>query len=211
MICEKIRNGLAADCGNFARKYYQQAVIVNREDILGKRIVVSSVDMEGIYTCRNRVYFNLAEDLKGYRFSLNENAESIFGFFDKTVIEGIPQYSHTVNIVAMGISEETKCALSQLDYGDYFAALQFYDGTVEIFGFEFGLSTQNYTFDPQNGGGGSVLKLQSLSDALEDAIPFIYASTEGTELEDFDNDFQNVIFDENGDFNSDFNNDFNNQ
>lgn len=211
MSCESLRNGLDLTCGTFAKKYYQQVVLVNRADVQNKRIVTSSLDIDGNYTCRNRVYFNLKEGKSGFRFSLNENSSSIFANFEKSVQENIPQYNHSVNIVILGVTEDIKCLFTQLDYADYFAAAQYYDGTVEIFGFEFGLTSNNYSYDPHNGSGGAVLKLSSLNDSLEDLPPLIYRSTEGTEVADFDNNFQDVVFDINGDFNSDFSNDFNNQ
>ena len=211
MSCESLRNGLDLTCGTFAKKYYQQVVLVNRADVQNKRIVTSSLDIDGNYTCRNRVYFNLKEGKSGFRFSLNENSSSIFANFDKSIVENIPQYLHTVSIVILGVSEQIKCLFTQLDYADYFAAVQFYDGTIEIFGFEFGLTSGNYGYDPHNNNGGSVIKLSSLSDSLEDTPPLNYKSTEGTEILDFDNNFQDVIFDINGDFNPDFNSDFNNQ
>lgn len=211
MSCEGLRNGLDLTCGTFAKKYYQQVVLVNRADVQNKRIVTSSLDIDGNYTCSNRVYFNLKEGKSGFRFSLNENSSSIFANFDKSIVENIPQYLHAVSIVILGVSEQIKCLLTQLDYSDYFAAVQFYDGTIEIFGFEFGLTSVNYGYDPQNNNGGSVIKLSSLGDSLEDTPPLNYKSTEGTEILDFDNNFQDVIFDINGDFNPDFNSDFNNQ
>jgi len=91
--------------------------------------------------------------------------------------------------------------LKQLDFADYFCALQLYDGTVEIFGFEFGMTTAGYTYDAQNSGGGAIIKLISLQDALEDELPF---SDEGG-ANDFDNLFADVIFVPHGDFNDDFN------
>jgi len=202
MICEKIKNGLQIDCSPIAKKYYQQAVIVNREDINNKQILTST--SEG---CRHRVFFDLKEGKTGYRFSINENSESIFGSFNKQTTDNQPQYSHNVNIVITGVSEATKCLLKQLDLADYFAALQYYDGTVEIFGFEYGLSTSDYGYNPQGGGGGSIIGLKSLSDSLEDEPPFVYG---GSPL-DFDNNFSDVDFEPKGDFNDDFNDDFNNQ
>src|SRR5690606_27400965 len=142
---------------------YQQVVLVNRADVLNKLILTSTVDINDNYTCRHRVLFNLKPDKTGFRFTLNENATQIFAIAEKTTTEGFPQYSHAVNIVLFGVDEATKCLLKQLDNGDYFAALQFLDGTVEIFGFEYGLTTSNYSYDPQNLGGGAILKLNSLS------------------------------------------------
>jgi len=211
MSCEQLRQGLNLDCVSVSKKYYQQVVLVNRADILNKRIVTSRIDIEENYDCYNRVFFNLIDSRSGFRFTINENSSSIFGTFEKTMIENIPQYNHSVNIVVLGVSEAIKCLFTQLDYSDYFAVCQYYDGTIEVFGFEFGLSTANYNYDPHNGSGGAVIKLNSLNDSLEDLPPLIYKSSRDTEQEDFDNNFQDVIFDINGDFNNDFNDDFNNQ
>jgi hypothetical protein len=207
MTCEKLRQGHDTSCTNFSRRYYQQAVLINREDIENKLILTSYETITLFYVCRHRVMFNLKEGKTGYRFSALEGSAAIYGTFDKSSTDGIPQYAHTVNILLSGVSEDVKCLLKQLDYGDYIAALQYYDGTVEIFGFEFGLSTSNYSYNPQNSDGGGVISLKSLSEAPEDEPPFVYfgAST------DFDNNFQDIIFNPDGDFNDDFNDDFNNQ
>ena len=212
MSCQQLRQGQSNDCNAKPNKYYQQVVLVNRDDVLNKLILTSSVSIEDVYTCRHRVLFNLKENKKGFRFTVNENASSIFGNSEKTIQDGIPQYLHSVSIIVSGVDEQTKCLLDQLDYSDYFAALQFYDGTIELFGFEFGLSTSGYTYDAMNGGGGSVIQLKSISEALENYLPFVYRSSiDGSEIADFDNNFANLPFFENGDFNNDFNNDFDNE
>lgn len=209
-VCEQIRTGYDMTCGNFSKKYYQQAVIVNRSDVLYKSITTPYVNIDGEYQCRYRVSFQLAEGATGHRFTLGENASSIYGLAEKSLENGIPSYNHTVNMVIMGVSEFSKCILSQFDNADYFVALQI-GNEVEIFGFEYGLGTANYTYDPQR-NGGTILKLTSLRDSPEDELPFIYVSgTEGGEITDFNNNFADNVFDINGDFNDDFNNDFNNQ
>lgn len=206
MSCERLRNGLDLSCGNGSKKYYQQAVLVNREDVLNKLILTSTLSIADVYECRHKVAFDLKEGKSGFLFSATENSSSIFGVVEKSVIQGVPQYSHSVTIVVLGVSQGVKCILKQLDYADYFVALQLLDGTIEIFGFEFGMTTSNYSYDPQNSEGGAIIKLISNSDAMEDELPFIYEGNES----DFDNLFDGVIFNPNGDFNSDFNNDFNN-
>lgn len=209
--CEKIRAGLDMTCGTYLKKYYQQMVLVNRSDINNKLIVTSSVNIEDEYLCRNRVYFDLLEGKTGYRFTIGETASFISGSADKTEVEGIPQYAHSVSLILMGVDEPTKCLLSQLDYSDYFAALQFYDNTIEIFGFEYGLTTNGYKYDPST-TGGTVLTLQSLKESPEDELPFVYRSSEyGGEVTDFNNNFAENIFAPQGDFNDDFNDDFNNE
>lgn len=206
MSCETLRAGLDLSCGNIVKKYYQQAVLVNRDDILNKLILTSTLSIEDIYDCRHRVAFNLKENKNGFLFSTSENSSSIFGVVEKSIVQGIPQYLHSVTILVLGVSEAVKCVLKQLDYADYFVALQLYDGTVEIYGFEFGMTTDNYTYDPMNSEGGAIIKLKSNSEALEDELPFIYDG----DSTDFDNLFADVVFNPSGDFNDDFNNDFNN-
>jgi len=206
MSCEKLRAGLDLSCGNIVKKYYQQAVLVNREDVLNKLILTSTVSIADVYDCRHKVSFNLKTGKTGFLFSASENSSSIFGVVEKSVVQGVPQYSHSVTILVLGVSQSVKCVLKQLDNADYFVVLQLYDGMVEVYGFEFGMTTDNYTFDPMNSDGGAIIKLKSLSDALEDELPFIY---EGNST-DFDNLFGNVTFVPSGDFNNDFSNDFNN-
>lgn len=206
MSCEKLRAGLDLSCGSVVKNYYQQAVLVNRDDVLNKQILTSTVSIDDVYDCRHKVLFNLKPDLHGFLFSMTENSSTIFGVVEKSTVNGIPQYSHSVTINILGVNQTVKCILKQLDNSDYFVALQMYDGTVEIYGFEFGLTTDNYTYDPQNSGGGAIIKLKSLSEALEDELPFIYEGGNN----DFDNLFENVIFTPHGDFNNDFSNDFNN-
>lgn len=208
-ICEQLRSGQNTICNPPAQKYYQQVVLVNREDVNNSRIVTSFVNIDDTYNCRNRVYFDLKDNKTGYRFTSNESGMTVFGLWEKTIVNGIAQYSHSVNIVLTGVDEDVKCLMKQLDSGDYFAALQYYDGTIEIFGFEFGLTTSNYSYDPANLGGGAIIKLNSMPDALEDEPPFVYKTqTPGLGITDFDNDFVGVVYDVNGDFNDDFNFDF---
>lgn len=212
MTCAKLRTGMSLGCVSTSKKYYQQAVLVNREDVLNKKIITSSVSIDDEYLCRHRVFFDLKEGKTGFLFALNENTNSIYGTAEKSLVEGIPQYNHTVSIVVVGVDEETKCVLNQLDYADYFAALQFYDGTIEIFGFEYGLTAANYSYDPANNQGGMVLRLNSVAGSFEDELPFVYRSgILNNEITDFDNLFSENVYDENGDFNADFNDDFNNE
>jgi hypothetical protein len=206
MSCEVLHNGLELACSNVVKNYYQQAILINRQDILNKKILTTTTSIAGIYQCRHKIIFNLKENLSGFRFSSAENGTSIFGVVEKSLQNGIPQYKHAVTIVVLGVNEMTKCTLKQLDYADYFVALQLYNGIVEIFGFEYGLTTDNYSYDSQNAQGGAILKLVSQNDALEDELPFIYSGGKY----DFDNLFQDVPFRILGDFNNDFSNSFSN-
>lgn len=211
MICASLHKGFDATCLNeLAKKYFQDIVLVNRKDVAEKQIFITNQNAE-TYECRNRVYFKLSEGKKGFHFKINEVSSSVFGTFEKTIVENLPQYSHAVNIVIYGVTEEIKCLLTQLDLSDYFAAGRYYDNTIEVFGFDYGLTTNNYVYDPHNMAGGCVIKLSTQNDALEDNPPYIYKNQNGTEVADFENAFEDVTFELFGDFNDDFNDDFNNQ
>lgn len=49
MACEKLRNGLELSCGGVVKNYYQQVVLINREDVLNKQILTSTVSIEDVY------------------------------------------------------------------------------------------------------------------------------------------------------------------
>ena len=79
-------------------------------------------------------------------------------------------------MLAGGVSEAVKCILDSIDKGSFVAAFQLGDGTVEILGIENGLTTGDYTYDVQGGGGGTAVVLSSLEDAPERYLPLIYES-----------------------------------
>src|SRR5690606_1830493 len=110
-------------------------------------------------------------------------------------------YDHKIEIAVVGVDENSKTMLKQLDFSDYFGALQFKDGTIEIFGFNYGLKTDPYNYTPQ-GIGGAVISLVSKYEEYDP--PYVYA---GDSI-DFDNLFANIPSFLGGDFNNDFNNDF---
>ena len=108
----------------------------------------------------------------------------------------------------MGANEETKVILKHLDFAEYFAAIQYMDGTVEIYGFENGLTSDDYDFDLQTNGGGSFINLVSPESGSEDMPPYVYSPLTGSATEDFNNLFADISDVKLGDFNYDFNNDF---
>lgn len=185
-LCAKLSNGLDISCLAPIRKYYQQIVLINKTDILSQTITPPT---DG--TCTYTVAFELMPGTTGYRIAGIEAGSSFFGSFDKSRSDlGYPQYIHNVSILIAGISEEAKCIMDSLDKGSFVAALQATDGTVEIYGIETGLTSGDYTYDPQGGGGGTPIVLSSLEDAPERYLPFIYESAvPGQENVDFDDAF----------------------
>jgi len=193
-VCGKLLNGQDQTCITVKRRYFQQAVVINRTDIDLSTVEYQLTDFESpTPTCEYGVKFELKVGKTGYRFAGLEAGSSYSGTFDKTRSDlGYPQYTHNANMIVMGASEEAKCVLSSLDKGSYVVAFQFQDGTVEIYGMENGLSTGDYTYDIQGGGGGSLIVLSSLETAPENNLPLVYVSQiPGQESEDFDDAFAN--------------------
>lgn len=209
MNCIKLRSEINNSCVNVVRKYFQQLVLINKEDVESFLIQRPYSDLNDEYYCRYRLAFRLREGKSGLRFTAPEHGNNILGFYTKETKENIPQYKHSVQLPLIGVDEKTKCVLDQLDMAQYFAAIQFYDGTVEIYGFEFGLISEDYEYNPVNNNGGAIITLSSDDDALEDERPYVYASgIEGQESIDFDNNFVDNPELPQGDFNNDFSNDF---
>lgn len=194
-ICAKLYASQDSVCEPIKRRYFQQAVVINKSDIDSSTVVISKTDPEAVTpTCAYNVKFSLKPGKTGFTFKGPQNGSNYFGAFDKTTSDlGFNQYAHRVSILIVGASEEAKCILESLDKGSYVVALQFTDGTVEIYGMENGLSTGDYTYDVQAGGGGSAIELASKDVTPENYLPLIYKSlVPGSETEDFDSAFENI-------------------
>ena len=194
MACKELLRGHDIRCELPIRKYYQQIVLVNLDDVDQVGYDVNSVN--------HVIVFNLNEGATGFKYIGNEVSNLYTASFTKTVSKGQPLYNHSVNLPVIGVSVETKLVLKELDLANYFAAIQFRDGTVEIYGFENGLTTSDYTYETQNGLGGIGLSL--VSRYPEDEIPYVY----GGDAINFDNNFADIPELLGGDFSDDFSNDF---
>lgn len=186
-ICATLISGLDASCPvNLARKYYQEMVVMNADDIDTTTVV------QTLTAGNHNVEFSLKTGKTGYKFILPESGGSIFGSFDKTTNEsfGTPQYIHKINYAVIGVDGVTKSILRTLDKGSFIVAARI-KGTsiIEIFGIQNGLINADYTFDLVGGSGGSVLVLQSMENAPETHIPFVYKSVDP--VADFDSAFEN--------------------
>ena len=196
MSCVNIHKGTDFNCDNPDNRYYQHLVLINKDDVLAHNII-SQGD-------QHRILFALKETKSGFRYSGSPDGAALIPNFSKEIDENIPQYSHYVQLPLFGASEEKKQILKRLDFANYFAAVRLTSGLVEVYGFENGLTTDDYTYSLQENFGGSVIEL--ISRDLEDDIPYIYHSdTPGL---DFENLFDGIGLAALGDFNEDFNNDF---
>ena len=191
-LCGTLKNGQDASCVAPARRFYQQAVIINKSDIDPATVVLSvpAVDSE---ECEYNVSFSLKSGKTGLRFTGPESGSSYKGYFDKTNSDlGFPQYKHNAQLLIVGSTEEAKCILDSLSKGKYVVVFQFTDGTVEVYGFENGLTTGDFTYDVQEGGGGTAIVLSSLDIAPENYVPLVYKSlVPDGENADFDSNFDN--------------------
>ena len=194
MACKQLLNGHDIRCLNVDRKYYQQIVLVNIDDVNEVAYDVNEVN--------HSIAFNLVEGATGYKYIGSDLTSLYNASYSKTVRKGQPLYNHTLDLPIIGASVQTKLILKQLDLSDYFGVIQFRDGTIEIYGFENGLKTSDYTYEVQNGLGGTGISLVSKFE--EDDIPYIY----GGDSSDFDNNFTGIGALLGGDFNNDFSNDF---
>lgn len=136
--------------------------------------------------------FSLKEGETGYRFSGAENGSVYFGRFNKSTSDlGLTQYAHEVQMLIVGADEQSKCILESLDKGQYVVALQFTDGTVEIYGLENGISTGDYTYSVQENGGGTAIVLASNENSPESSLPMVFEPATGDASAIFDSAFEN--------------------
>lgn len=191
MSCITLYKGQDSTCATYAKKYYQQVVLINKAHVKDYDINVGFSDVTTddriIY---NRIRFNLKDGKKGILFRGNERGDSFNATWEKEDDNFIPQYIHIVQLPIFGVTEDTKIILKSLDVTEYFAAVQYHDGTVEIYGFENGLKTDKYSFEPQGNDGGSVIELASSEFGLEDNPPYIYKPLSGSASDDFDDLFE---------------------
>ena len=185
-ICAELQDGFDLSCiRNLVKKYAQEAVIINYNDIDRAASTTSLVD--GV-TCDYTVQLTLKAGKSGVRIKLPGSGNSIKGFTAKSKTDnGFVQYLHQVQILATGVTAAQKCILDKLDHGSYVIVLQATDGTVEIYGFQNGLTTGDYTLDLVEGGGATLIPLQSDETAQEDFLPLVYKpQTGGNAVADFD-------------------------
>ena len=190
-ICAILKNGQDAACIAPVRRFYQQAVLINKTDI-DTTTVVLSIPTDN--TCEYNVQFSLKEGKTGLRFTGSESGSTYKGYFDKSISDlGYVQYKHNAQILVVGSTEEAKCILDSIGKGKFVAVYQFTDGSVEVYGWENGLSAGDFTYDVQEGGGGTAIVLSSMDLSPENYVPLVYKSlTLNGETADFDANFENA-------------------
>ena len=190
IVCAELTGAIDYSCvRNFPKKYFQEAVIINLNDIDRAQSVIGNLAGP---TCDYTVQMVLQSLKKGIQVKLPETGNAIKGFTGKSKTDnGFVQYLHQVQFLMLGASAEAKCQLDKLDHGRYAVALQLTDGTIEIYGWENGLSTADYTYDIAEGSGGSLIVLQSDDTAQESMLPLVYKPQSGGDANaDFNEQFE---------------------
>lgn len=188
-ICAKLNKGQDISCvSSIVKKYYQEAVVINHSDVNFNLTGAIQKDCTA-GSEKYGVKLTLKSGAKGYRFKSIEGGTAVVGSYDKGKTEvGFPQYLHKVQIPVTGVNAEAKCILDALDKGSFLIALQAKDGTVEIYGFENGMGTADYTRNITENGGVTLLTLQSNDDNQESHSPLLHIATDVNA--DFDSLFE---------------------
>lgn len=194
-FCGKVFQGFENPCNLKVTGFRQIAVLINLEDI-DLATVVKTMPNYTLGTCEYSVEFDLkCGGTKGVSIKAIEAGTAIKGYFDKKRNDnGYAQYIHKVDIILSGIDKDVNCVLSSLDVGRYAIALLANDGTVVIYGFSNGLSTDDYTYDIVDGGGSAIITLTSNENNPESTLPLIYKAGLGsTAILDFEAEFENAV------------------
>lgn len=186
-VCGNLINGQNNACANPLRGFAQQLVLINKSDILTPVINTPTAESE---TCVYNASFVLKDGATGVRFTGVDGGSVYKGYFAKSNNDyGMPQYVHSVQILVLGSTEEAMCILDAVSKGLYVAALQIGDDVV-IYGLQSGLAAADYTYDIVDGGGGSLIVLESRENNPEGLAPLIYnPGVGGDAIADFDSNF----------------------
>lgn len=197
-ICGKLNAGQDNACPTLVKGYFQEIKLANFEDVDVKEINVACEET-GAKSFNAKV--SLKENTTAYSFSGVGRGNTIRAWYSFDVDDNqIPMYTHHVQIIVTGATEEQKCIIKGLGSGLFvaFAKLKSWapstDGIVpaiEVFGLSNGVVAQPYDYNIAETGGVIVIELAS-SQGFEEPDPsYIYSSdTPGSELEDWDEDFK---------------------
>lgn len=185
-VCGILLNGQDTACNPPVRRYFQQAVVINKSDIDTMTITIPDGE-----TCEYKINFTLKSGKSGLLFIAPESGNSVKGLVDKAISDlGHPTFIHHAQFLVTGASEATKCILDALTRGNYMVVYQLVDETVEVYGAENGLISADFTYDLQEGGGGVAISMDSRETAPENYLPLVYESTvPGSETADFNSLF----------------------
>jgi hypothetical protein len=191
-ICATLKNGKDLSCIRPTSKYFQEICLINFNDIDKTTVVAPWTANYNVgNTCKYSGEFSLLTGKTGYKFKFPDKGSAIFASMSvATDANGYSIFTHHINALLASITEADKCVLDALSKGLVVAAIQFQDGTVEIYGLRYGLKMDDTTIDPANNGGVTPVVLSSREGAEESHLALVYSSSDPTA--DFDACFENI-------------------
>lgn len=173
-------------CSGVIKGYKQQVVLINKSDVESFKIESELVE-NGVLEplAKHRIQFKLFDGKSGFLIENNRNSSIVVPNVNATYSDELPRYTHTIQFGIYDITERTKWLLLSLTKAEYFACVLHNSGVVEVYGFEFGLKPDGYTFDASDGGG--IIKLSSIEN--EFSLPYNYQSPRNTPVKDFEHQF----------------------
>ena len=191
MICYRVKNGLDFCNINYAKRWIQRVVLINKSDV--------AAELRG----GNVISFALAEGAKGYAFNYGKIADSVMGNCETVTKFDYAQFRHNVQVPFVSFMNNS--LLIDLARGECFAALLDGANRVWIFGYDYTLKAQDSLI---NHIAIDILTLRSEESGLEDVPPMRFYSDDP--VRDFYNDFKDILAPSLGEFSDDFSDDFNN-
>lgn len=186
---KKLHFGQDRTCAGVQKGYIQKVVLINRQDLEYSKIESEITEFENLESfAKHRINFKLKPNKSGILIENNQNSQIIVPNVNATTSDSLPRYTHALQFAIYDVSERSKWLLQTLSKADYFACVQHKSGVVEVYGFEFGLAPDGYTYDA--GDGGAIIKLSSIEN--EFSLPLNYKSNVvGNEIAEFDALFDN--------------------
>jgi len=177
-------------CQGVQKGYIQKVVLVNKSDLESYNIESELIDNGNLEPlAKHRINFKLKENKSGILIENNQNSQVIVPNVNATYSDELPRFTHSLQFAIYDVTERTKWLLMTLSKADYFATVLHKSGVVEVYGFEFGMKTDGYTFDA--GDGGAIIKLSSIENEFH--LPLNYDSLiDGGETIDFENKFRDA-------------------
>lgn len=161
-------------CTGTQKGYIQKVVLVNKNDLESYNIESELIDNGNLEPlAKHRISFKLKNNKSGILIENNQNSQIIVPNVQASYSDELPRYTHSLQFAIYDVTERTKWLLMTLSKADYFATVLHKSGVVEVYGFEFGMKTDGYTFDA--GDGGAIIKLSSIENEFH--LPLNYKSS----------------------------------
>lgn len=179
---KKLHFGQDRTCAGVQKGYIQKVVLINKQDLEYSKIESEITEFENLESfAKHRINFKLKPNKSGILIENNQNSQIIVPNVNATTSDSIPRYTHALQFAIYDVSERSKWLLQTLSKADYFACVLHKSGVVEVYGFEFGLAPDGYTYDA--GDGGAIIKLSSIENEFSLPLNYKSAITNGEQID----------------------------